>query len=155
MTFRRVYGAGPIHLAVMSCCFALVGLVVLTVGIPALWSSAVWWQSIAVWFVGAALVHDLILFPLYALLDRTSVLGLGRWVNAVRIPALGAGLSLLLFFPGIISQGSATYEAATGMTQQPFALRWLFLVAGLFAVSFLFYGIRALARRVRNTASYT
>ncbi|MEJ8672741.1 hypothetical protein WKI71_43560 [Streptomyces sp. MS1.AVA.1] len=31
----------------------------------------------AVWFVGAALLHDLVLLPLYALADRSVVRGLG------------------------------------------------------------------------------
>nr|WP_296770930.1 hypothetical protein [Rhodococcus sp. (in: high G+C Gram-positive bacteria)] len=149
-TFRKMYGAGPVHLIAIAFCLAVGLSVVFQLGFPALWNTSVWWQSIAVWFVGAALLHDLVLFPLYALLDRGLVAGLGRWVNAVRIPALGAGLSLLLFFPGIISQGSVSYESATGLTQQPFALRWLLLVVAMFAASGLFYAGRAVFRRVRT-----
>ncbi|MGV8871392.1 MAG: hypothetical protein ACOH2Q_02610 [Rhodococcus sp. (in: high G+C Gram-positive bacteria)] len=148
-TFRARYGAGPLHLAVTACCLALAGVVVLTIGFPALWNSDVWWQSIGLWFVGAAVVHDAILFPMYALLDQALVARLGRFVNAVRIPALGAGLSLLLFAPGIFSQGGETYEAATGLTQEPYAMRWLLLVAGMFAASAAFYGGREALRTLR------
>lgn len=149
-TFRARYGAGPLHLAVTACCLALAGAVVLTIGFPALWNTDTWWQSIGLWFVGAAVVHDAILFPLYAMLDRTLVARLGRFVNAVRIPALGAGLSLLLFAPGIFAHGSDTYEAATGQTQEPYAMRWLLLVAGMFAASAAFYGGREILSRRRR-----
>lgn len=149
-TFRARYGAGPVHLAVTAFCLALSGAVVLTIGFPALWNTDTWWQSIGLWFVGAAVVHDAILFPLYAVLDRTLVARLGRFVNAVRIPALGAGLSLLLFAPGIFAHGSETYEAATGQTQEPYATRWLLLVAGMFAASAAFYGGREVLRRLRT-----
>lgn len=154
-TFRKLYGAGPIHLLAVAFCLALGLSVVLGIGIPALWNPTVWWQSIAVWFVGAALIHDLVLYPLYSAVDAGLVRGLGRWANAVRIPALGAGLSLLLFFPGIISQGSESYESATGLTQQPFAVRWLLLVAALFAASGLYCAVRAVSRRVRHRSPST
>ena len=148
--FRARYGAGPLHLAITAGCLALAGLAVLTIGFPALWNNDVWWQSIGLWFVGAAVVHDAILFPLYALLDHALVARLGRFVNAVRIPALGAGLSLLLFAPGIFRQGSQTYEAATGLTQEPYAMRWLLLVAAMFAASAVFYGGREAVRALRT-----
>ena len=37
--------------------------------------------------------------------------------NYLRIPALGSGLTLLVFLPGIVEQGASTYLAATGQTQ--------------------------------------
>lgn len=98
------------------------------------------------WFAGCVIAHDLLLYPLYALADR----GFARLsaVNYLRIPLLGAGLTFLLFFPGIVRDGAAAYEAATGLTQQPFLGRWLLLVAAMFAVSALTYATRsALARR--------
>jgi hypothetical protein len=69
-------------------------------------------------------------------------------LNYVRVPTLAAGLSLLLFFPGIIEQGQFTYVAATGQNQQPFFGRWLLLVAALYGFSALAYAARlAVARR--------
>ena len=50
--------------------------------------------------------------------------------------------SLLLFFPGIIQQGKATYSAATGQSQGPFFGRWLLLVAALYGFSALAYAAR-------------
>lgn len=142
--FRRLYGAGPLHLLAVAFCLSLGLLVIASIGLPALWNPDHRLQSIAVWFVGAALIHDLVLFPLYALVDRGLVRALGGRVNFVRVPALGAALSLLLFFPGIIAQGSETYEAATGLTQEPFAVRWLLLVLAMFVVSGIVYLARAL-----------
>jgi hypothetical protein len=84
-----------------------------------------------------------VLFPLYAAADRlVTLLPRVRLVNYVRVPALGAGLTFLLFLPGIIRQGARTYFNATGQTQEPFLGRWLLLTAAMFAVSALCYGVR-------------
>jgi hypothetical protein len=146
--FHRRYGARPGHLALLLACFALAAYSAsFLLGDPAL-------LTVLVWFVGAAVVHDLVLFPLYAGADRLLTTALARvprprvpLVNHVRIPALGAGLTLLLFLPGIIRQGAVTHLAATGLDQQPYLGRWLWLVAVLFAASALVYGARLLLTR--------
>ncbi len=46
------------------------------IGPKALWNPDVWWQSILVWVLGAIIAHDLLLFPLYALADRSLSAGL-------------------------------------------------------------------------------
>ena len=63
---------------------------------------------------------------------------------------MGAGLTLLVFLPGIIRQGGATHLAATGLDQQPYLGRWLGLVAAMVVVSALVYAVR-LVRRPRST----
>ena len=68
--FRTVYGSHPLHLLVLIAGFALFGAVIATLGVSALWNPTTWWQSIAVWFAAAVIVHDLVLFPVYALADR-------------------------------------------------------------------------------------
>jgi hypothetical protein len=156
--FTAFYGANPLHLLGTVAAWALAGYVVIVLGPQGLWNAAVWWQSIAVWFLAAIIAHDLVLFPLYALADRSVARALaavrGRWkrpeplmpqvspLNYVRVPTLAAGLSLLLFFPGIIQQGQASYLAATGQNQQPFFGRWLLLVAALYGFSALAYAVR-------------
>jgi len=156
--FTAFYGAHPLHLLGTIAAWALAGYVVIVLGPQALWNPFVWWQSIAVWFLAAIVAHDLVLFPLYALADRSFTGALaavrGRWkpsspwmlqvspLNYVRIPTLAAGLALLLFFPGIIQQGQASYLAATGQDQQPFFGRWLLLVATLYGFSALAYAAR-------------
>ena len=145
--FTDRYGASPSHALVLLGCLALAGYTAsFLLGDPAL-------LRVLGWFVGAAVVHDLLLFPLYALADRV----IGRLprprlplVNHVRVPLMGAGLTLLVFLPGIVRQGGATHQAATGLDQQPYLGRWLGLVAAMVVVSALVYAVR-LARRSRAT----
>jgi len=167
--FRRHYGGHPLHLLTLLASFALVGYVISTVGPKQLWNPHVWWQSIAVWFVAAIVLHDLVLFPFYALADRS--LGAG-WravtvrlpdrtprvppVNYIRIPIMASGLLFLMFFPGIIEQGKGAYLRATGLTQAPFLDRWLLITAVLFGSSALAYGIRlVLLRRRASTGEHS
>ncbi|WP_245552482.1 MULTISPECIES: hypothetical protein [Nocardia] len=152
---RRYYGARPLHLLALTTCFAFVGYVVAVIGPKTLWNTQVWWQSILVWFLGAIIAHDLLLFPLYSLADRSLRAGLravrGRTpapspkvppLNYIRVPTMGCGLLFLLFFPGIVRQGQATYLAATGQNQQPFLDRWLLLTALMFGLSAVVYAAR-------------
>ncbi len=153
--FVRFYGAHPLHLLTLGFAGALVGYVVYVAGIQTFWNREVWWQSIAVWFAGAFVAHDLILFPLYAVADRSLTTGLraarGRIpqlegnvspLNYIRIPLMGSALTFALFFPGIIEQGSKTFNAATGLNQDPYLGRWLILTACLFGVSAVIYALR-------------
>lgn len=165
---RRFYGSHPLHLLTMTAGFALTGYILFTFPIPTLWDPKAWWQSIAIWLAVAIIFHDLVLFPIYAFADRLLGIATKRLPprtrgrrrvpprNYVRIPALGAALTLLIFFPGIIKQGSATYQAATDQTQQPFFGRWLGLTAAMFLVSSLAYAIRLVQahRRVRDVESH-
>ena len=93
------------------------------------------------------------LFPLYAAADRVLTARLLRAavpiVNHVRVPALGAGLTLLMFLPGIVRQGEVTHLAATGLDQQPYLGRWLVLCAVLFGGSAVVFGARVGLRRLR------
>lgn len=155
--FARLYGSHPLHLLTMIAGFALLGYVLTVFKPVTLWNPHVWWQSIIVWFAAAIVAHDLVLFPVYACVDR--LLSRGRTrpsparaeapaLNYLRVPALGAGLTLLVFLPGIVKQGATTYRAATGQTQDPFLGRWLLLTAAMFAVSAGIYALRlTMARR--------
>ena len=151
---RGLYGAGPLHLVVLLAALLLAGYTVLELGPGELFDPDSWWQSMAVWFVGAAVAHDLLLFPVYALGDR--VLSWRRvspqairLLNHLRVPLLATGLTFLVFFPGIIQQGSDAHLAASGLTQEPYLERWLLLSASFFAVSTLVYLVR-LCLRVRQ-----
>ncbi|GAB2985744.1 hypothetical protein LWP59_10480 [Amycolatopsis acidiphila] len=139
--FADLYGARLTHLVLLLASLALAAYAgSFLLGDPAL-------LTMLVWFVGAAVLHDLVLFPLYSLADRALVSRLPRLVNHIRIPLLGAGLTFVLFLPGIIRQGELTHLAATGLTQEPYLARWLWLVLGMFAVSAVVYGIRLLVRK--------
>ena len=157
---RRAYGAGPLHLVLMVLTLAMAGYAVWVMSVSALWNSETWWQSIAVWFVGAAVVHDLVVFPLYAAGDRALQAAArhrgparGRpkrlWlINYVRAPLAAIALLFVVFFPGILGQGSDSYQAATGQTQEPFLVRWLLLSAAIVMLSALAYVLQVV--RVRQ-----
>jgi len=158
--FRRLYGDHVLHLIVLVAALALGAYTISVLGVDQLFNPRVWWQSIAVWFAVAVIGHDLILFPLYALADRVLPTPRRRAdtsetarhvpiVNYVRMPTLAAGLTLVLFLPGIIEQGAFTYTAATGLTQEPFLSRWLLLVAGFYLASAACYLVRSVMTRTR------
>ena len=159
----QLYGDRLFHLVVVTAALAFGAYAVATLGIDNLFNPVTGWQSIAVWFAVAVIAHDLVLFPLYSLLDRLIPRAAHRRsdgvrapgflrvpvVNYARIPTMAAGLLLLMFLPGIIRQGAFTYEAATGLTQEPFRGRWLLIVAAFYLISFLCYLAATAAQRVR------
>ena len=149
--FAERYGARPTHLLALLVCFAIAAYAAsFLLGDPAL-------LRVLGWFVGAAVVHDLVLFPLYSAADRALARPPRRRVpvvNHVRVPALGAALTFLVFLPGIIRQGGETHLAATGLDQQPYLGRWLVLVAGMIVLSALVYVVRLVVRpRSRSRAA--
>ena len=168
--FRRLYGERLLHLIILLAALALAAYAVSVLGLKGLYNPRVWWQSIGVWFAVAVIGHDLVLFPLYALADRLIPAprrqgrrdGVGQreqsrlpLTNYVRIPTMAAGLTFLLFLPGIIEQGAVTYRNATGLTQAPFLHRWLLLVAAAYLISATWYVVKRIrlhyAQRIRPT----
>ena len=102
--------------------------------------------DIGAWFIGSAVAHDLMLFPLYAGLDAALVMLLRRrpglatvagvhWLNYLRIPAVVSTLLLLVWSPLILRTSDTAYHAASGLSAQPFLPRWLAVTAVLFAIS--------------------
>lgn len=142
--FQTLYGAGPGHLAVLLLGVAVAGYAASIVAGDPLWP----WM--AVWFVAAVVGHDGVLSPLAAAVDavlRRLPHARPTTVNYLRVPALGAALTFLMFLPGIIRQGEPVVRGQTGLDQGPFLGRWLLLVAAMAAVSALVYGLRRLTRR--------
>jgi hypothetical protein len=146
--FATLYGAGPGHLAVLLLSVAEAGYAASIVAGDPLWP----WM--AVWFVAAVVGHDGVLSPLAAGADTVMQAVLRHLprvrpttVNYVRVPALGAALTFLMFLPGIIRQGEPVVVGQTGLDQSPFLGRWLLLVGAMAAVSALVYGVRRLTRR--------
>ena len=104
--------------------------------------------------VGAALLHDLVLLPLYATLDRTLLRGLGtrrEWAGYVRVPAALSALLLLAWFPLISGSVASRYRSATGLPADVFLPRWLLITAVLFGASALLLTLR-LGLRLRRAA---
>ena len=106
--FRRLYGSHPLHLIGHLAVFFVAGWAIQQIvggGTVVNWIA---------WFLGAALLHDLVLLPFYSVLDRL----LGRVapaggptrrppaVNHLRVPAVISGILLLVYFPLILGYSS-------------------------------------------------
>ncbi|MEW1589054.1 hypothetical protein AB0283_26835 [Micromonospora vinacea] len=164
------YGSSVQHLVIMIVCFTLTGWVALRIAEEATAG------RMLLWFVGAAVAHDLVLFPIYASADRVLRGALGRSghagtdgqspaahhpmppgaghaparpspLNHIRVPVLASGLLFLVYLPGILRQGRETYLAATGQDQHPYLARWLAVTATLFLVSGVWYLVRQIRWR--------
>ncbi len=143
----RVNLGSPFQLLLLACSFALAAYA----GIRLFAGD---WFGVALWIVGAALLHDLVLLPLYTAADRAVVRGLGAAGRRdrtlyVRVPAMLSGLLLLVWFPLISGMADRRYRSATGLSPDGFLARWLLITAVLFGGSALL-----LARRVRRAAKH-
>lgn len=123
----------PLQILLLACSFALAGYA----GVRLLAGD---WFGVALWFVGAAVLHDLVLVPLYAGADRAVARGLGavgrrEWTVYVRFPAAFSALLLLMWFPLISGQMAEHYRLATGLSGDDFLARWLLITAVLFGGS--------------------
>ncbi|MGP3978483.1 hypothetical protein ACTWQF_31645 [Streptomyces sp. 8N114] len=136
---RRSVGS-PLQIVLLLASFVLTGYA----GVRLLADD---WLGVAVWFVGAALLHDLVLLPLYSLADRVPRLT-GRYVNHLRIPALLSLLLLLVWLPLIVGPADR-YPKLTGRPEgnNGYALHWLWVTVGLFAVSGLWLAVRTVRGR--------
>ncbi len=136
--FRDIYGTTPLHLVAVVASFAVAFYAALKIA-----DSPSGWR-IAIWFVGAAIAHDLVLWPLYTVLDRIAHRRrLGRAVNYVRVPVLLSALLGLTWIGLILQLAPDSYAAATGLQPEPYLERWLAVTAALFLASGLLYAIRA------------
>lgn len=150
--FARRYGSSPLHLLATLTCFALAGYAVLQA------ADGPRPVRMAVWFVGALIAHDLVLFPLYALADRTLTAALpsrrprlpAGGVNYVRIPLLLCGLLLLMFFPLIFRRSEGAYGAASGLDQSPYLGNYLLVTGLVFGASALLLAVNLGRRRGRR-----
>lgn len=136
----RVPIGSPLQLLLLASSFALAGYA----GVRLLAGD---WFGVALWIVGAALLHDLVLLPLYAGADRALVRGLGAVgrrgrVMYVRVPAALSGLLLLVWFPLISGMVDRRYRLATGLSADGFLARWLLITAALFGGSALLLALR-------------
>lgn len=147
--WRTFYGENPLHLLSMIGCFALVGYVVSFVYES---PSAL---ALAIWFIGAVLGHDLLLYPLYALADQP--LTIGRWarrkvlprhpprvpaINHIRVPVLGAAVLGLIYFPTITQRGEDAFRFTAGLGMVGIYRNWLAITAVLFLGSAVVYALR-------------
>jgi hypothetical protein len=136
---------GPVALLALLASFVVAGYA----GVRLLAGNPV---GVGAWFVGSAVVHDLVLFPLYAGVDAALVTLLRRrpalatmagvpWLNHLRVPAVVSGVLLLVWSPLILRVPTA-YQEASGLSAQPFLPRWLVVTAALFAISTITLAVR-------------
>ncbi|WP_406734563.1 hypothetical protein OG508_01585 [Streptomyces sp. NBC_01108] len=149
--FSRWYGAGPLHLLVLICSFALTGYAFVRL-------FAVWPLYVAIWFVGAAILHDLILLPLYSLADLTAHSVLRHrparvpqvpWINYLRVPTFLSGVLLLVWFP-LIFDLAIPYQGASRLPEGIYLGRWLAITGVLFGASALAFAVEL--GRIRRAA---
>jgi hypothetical protein len=146
--FRREYGAGPIHLLAVATSVAIAAY-----ALSRVFDVVADPLRVVLWLAGAIIAHDLVLFPLYALLGaiaggalvpdaRRSRLRIAA-LNHLRVPALASGLLLLVWFPLIAAEAPRTYMRATAFDLDDFYLeRWLLATAVLFGGSALLFALR-------------
>jgi len=146
---RRTYGDHPLHLLSLLGCFALAGYAFLQAAQGPLPT------RMAVWFFGALIGHDLVLFPLYALADRTLSTVVPRrrmlvagGINYVRVPLMLSGLLLLVFFPLILRKSEGAYGRASGLDQSPYLAHWLLITGVMFLSSAVLFALGARRRAV-------
>jgi hypothetical protein len=143
---RRLYGAGPGHLIAHLLAFALAGWAIMEIaGIGGSF-------RVLLWFVGAVIVHDALILPLYSGADRgaqgvAAVLDQGGstrvpLINHLRVPFVLSAVTLLTFAPLILGRGDAALERVSGIDPSGYGLRWIVLTVLLFAGSGLIYAVR-------------
>ena len=148
----RWYGASWWHLAVLLACFALT---VYVLGRLVRDTSSL--LQIGLWFVGAAVVWDLVLGPLLALGDRGARTVLGRVrvagvspLNHVRFAALLSLGLLALFAPLVLQRSEQRYQAKADLVQDPYLERWAAVTAAVFAASALSFAVTVVRARRRR-----
>jgi hypothetical protein len=144
------YGANPLHLLALLGCFALAAYAAVRL---------VSFQpiTVAVWFLGAVIGHDLLLLPLYSVADRAipailrhqpTPMPTVAWINYVRVPAFLSGLLFIVWFP-LILRLPAEYPLATALSPKPFLSHWLAVTAALWILSAFAFAFALRLRRAR------
>ncbi|MGH3744398.1 MAG: hypothetical protein ACRDTP_06015 [Mycobacteriales bacterium] len=148
---RRHYGAHPLQLLALLATFALSGYAFYRASMGPLP------VRMLVWFAAAVVGHDLVLYPLYALADRSwHVLSrrvrlhradgdAPRYppaVNYIRVPVVLSGVLLIAFWGTISGQGDGYFFSASDHHFTSYLARWLVITGLFFAVSAVLYAWR-------------
>jgi hypothetical protein len=156
-SFRRAYGAGPVHLVAI-----LVSFGVAAYGFARALELTSSPDRVLLWFGGSIVAHDLVLFPIYAVIGAAAaglILPGGRptrlriaVLNHLRFPALLSGLLLLVWYPLIAAKGEGSFMRVSGLSKDVYFERWLTISAVLFGVSALILAVRVLLHLARHSA---
>ena len=142
--FSRLYGSNPLHLLVTIACFAIAGYAAnkLAAGGDV--------KGILIWLVGAVIGHDLILFPLYAIADRSIMAVFRRrppalpavpWINYLRVPVVFSAILFMIWWP-LIFRLPTDFTDKTDLPTNVYMGRWLAVTGALFLLSALAFAVR-------------
>ena len=142
---KRVYGESPLHLLGQLVTLAIAAYAFLQVVEVASTDTL----SLVIWFVGGALLHDLLFVPVYLVLDLVARRGIRdharrrvRAVNHIRFPAAISGVMFLTLFPLILGRAEPNYVRTAGLQPPDYLGRWLLVTAAVFGISALAYAVR-------------
>lgn len=147
---RIAYGEGPLHLAGHLAVLGVIAYVVVQL------ADARAALTILIWVVAAAVLHDLVLVPAYAAVDRAVRVGAPRRlrvpvVNHVRFVLVVAGALGLVWLPSMLGKADGNITRNAGRTPGDYLAHWAAITAGLVVLSALAYGLRVVrARRVEQ-----
>jgi Na+/melibiose symporter-like transporter len=148
--FRAGYGSSPLHLLGHIVAFAA-----FVWALSQILGGGYVVNYIA-WFVGAAVLHDIVVLPIYSLIDRiTRHHGHRTWgarfgaaINYIRAPTIISAVLLLVYSPEILGYSAKNYRDDTGHALPSILTNWLLITAGLFLASGLLYGLRRVRPRL-------
>lgn len=132
------YGASPLHLVGHLALFVLSFWAIRNVlDFPG-------WVDWLLWFAGAAVLHDLVVLPLYSGLDRLLLLTGGRvrrrpLTNYVRVPVVLAASLMLVSFPLVLDRAPGNFERVAGFAPTGYLGWWLAISLAAVVLSGLWY----------------
>jgi hypothetical protein len=137
---RERYGASPLHLLGQ---LTVLGVAAYAIAQVVAGRGAV---NFVAWLLAGPPLHDLVVLPLYALVDvavrrlrpRRGV----PLVNHVRVPLMLSALLLLCFFPLVLDRAPGNYRRATAHEPTGYGRDWLLATLGLLAASAALYAVR-------------
>jgi hypothetical protein len=137
---RRLYGAGPLHLAGHLVLLGIAGYALSRAFQPRFAPEPL---NLAAWLIGGALLHDLVVLPAYSALDAAAVRTFGPpLLNHVRIPFVLSAVVFLVYAPRILDRQPRNVVNALGVAPPDYLARGAGLTGALFLVSALWYAIR-------------
>jgi hypothetical protein len=142
--FKRLYGSNPLHLLVSIACLAVAAYA------ASLLAKGGDVKGIIIWLAVAIIGHDLILFPLYAIADR-SVRGVlthrppalpkVQWINHLRVPVVISAILFGMWWP-LMFNVPKEYTEKTDLSASPYLGHWLMVTAALFLLSALAFAVK-------------
>jgi hypothetical protein len=137
---RSRYGDSPLHLAAQ---LAVLGVTAYAVTQVVRRGAAV---NFLGWLLAGPPLHDLLLLPLYALVDavlrRLPARNGVPVVNHMRIPLLISGLLLLCFFPLVLDRAPGNYRRSTAHPPSGYGRDWALITLALLTASAGIYALR-------------